>query len=71
MNTYLLPISDGSDCWIEHVVAKGVVEAEEKFVKNLADDYEFIDYGDDFKNMQAVMLDNGFTVGDVYDIEEF
>ena len=71
MNTYLLPVSDGSDCWIERVMARGVVEAEDKFVKDLADAYDFIDYGDDFNSMKAVMTDNGFVVGEIYDIEEF
>lgn len=71
MNTYLLPISDGEDCWIERVVAKGITEAEEKFVKSLADCYDFLDYGDNFTSMRATMANNNFIVGEIYDIEEF
>lgn len=71
MNTYLLPISDGHECWIEHVAAKGIVDAENKLVKYLADDYEFIDYGDSFTDMLETMQDHGFVIGELYDIEEF
>lgn len=71
MNTYLLPISDGQECWIEHVTAKGIVDAENKLVKYLADMYEFIDYGDSFTDMLDVMQDHGFVIGELYDIEEF
>ena len=71
MNTYLLPISDGQECWIEQVTAKGIVDAENKLVKYLADMYEFIDYGDSFTDMLDVMQDHGFVIGELYDIEEF
>ena len=71
MNTYLLPITDGHECWIEHVTAKGIVEAENKLVKYLADDYEFIDYGDSYNDMLETLSDHGFIVGELYDIEEF
>lgn len=71
MNTYLLPVSDGDDCWIEKTLAKGVLEAEDKFINKLAEVYEFIDYGDTFDSVKATAYDNGLIIGEIYDIEEF
>lgn len=71
MNTYLLPVSDDKGPWIEKVYAKGISEAEDKFVKLLADAYEFIDYGGSFNDMLETLQDHDILVGDIYDIEEF
>lgn len=71
MNTYLLPLCDSDGPWIESVIAKGIVEAESKFVKSMADSYDFVDYGDNFNSMKETMQENHILVGDIYDIEEF
>jgi hypothetical protein len=71
MSTYLLPISDGNDAWIEHVSAKTYTEAETKFIKGFAEDYDFIDLGGNLDDAKAAFSDNGYTIGEIYDIEEF
>lgn len=71
MNTYLLPISDGKDCWIEKILATSITNAESKLVSLFADDYDFIDYGDTLHEAIESLNDHGFTVGELYDLEEF
>lgn len=71
MNTYLLPVSDSKGPWIECVNARGIVDAENKFVKLFADIYDFIDYGDNFQGMKEIMENHSIQVGEIYDIEEF
>lgn len=71
MNTYLLPLSDEGGPWIEKVYAKGISDAENKFIKLLADSYDFIDYGGSFNDMVDNLQDHDILVGDIYDIEEF
>lgn len=71
MNTYLLPVSDGETAWIERVYAKSYGEAETKFVKLLADQYECVDLGGDIKDATAALSDEDVVIGDVYDVEEF
>lgn len=70
-NTYLLPISTNGECWIEKVTAKGILEAENKFVKMLADNYECVDYGGSFTDAVNDLYDNNVIIGEIYDIEEF
>lgn len=71
MNTYLLPIYEsGHGCWIEKVNARSLMEANEKFVKCLADTYDEVDYGDTLDEAYESLSPN-VVIGDIYDIEEF
>lgn len=71
MSTYLLPISDGNDAWIEHVSAKSYTEAETKFVKSLAEDYDCVDFGGSLDDATAALTEMGYSVGEIYDVDEF
>lgn len=73
MNTYLLPICDSEDseCWIEKIVAKNLTEAEEKFVKKIADKFGYVDYGDTLKEATETLIPYNVVIGDIYDIDEF
>lgn len=71
MNTYLLPVSDSDGPWIEKVSAKSFSEAEAKFVKSFADDYDCVDYGGDLEDTRESLKGIGILIGDIYDIEEF
>lgn len=71
MNTYLLPCCDEDGAWIEHLRAQNFAEAEEKFVKIFADDFDFIDYGCRLEDASLALKEHNIIIGDIYDIEEF
>lgn len=76
MNTYLLPITDGEDIWIERISAKSIKDAESKFMMSLIEAYQDRTLtqipDDDWDKFLEVMLSEfNITVGDIYDIEEF
>lgn len=76
MNTYLLPITDGEDIWIERISAKSIEDAESKFMMSLIEAYQdrtLIQIPDDDwdKFLEVMLSEFNITVGDIYDIEEF
>ena len=76
MNTYLLPIADGEDVWIERISAKSIEDAESKFMMSLIEAYQdktLIQIPDDDwdKFLEVMLSEFNITVGDIYDIEEF
>ena len=76
MNTYLLPVADGEDVWIERISAKSIEDAESKFMMSLIEAYQdrtLIQIPDDDwdKFLEVMLSEFNITVGDIYDIEEF
>lgn len=76
MNTYLLPITDGEDIWIERISAKSIEDAESKFMMSLIEAYQdrtLIQIPDDDwdKFLEVMLSEFNIIVGDIYDIEEF
>lgn len=70
MNTYIIPFSLDNDVWIESVKAKSILEAQDKLMNRLSNDWE-LDVPVDWEDFLAILDNNGFRVGELKDIEEF
>lgn len=69
MNTYLIPINEGSGPYIKKISANNAKIAEEKLFKYFFDKYEFLE-GDNLKEIKDQLWDSGIDVGQIYDIDE-
>ena len=43
MNTYLVPVSDKDDCWIETYHGKDLFDVKERIMRELIDSYDVTD----------------------------
>lgn len=70
MNTYLVPISEGSRPYIKKIIANNERSAKEKLYNYLFNKYEEVE-GDTLEEIKDQLLDLGIDLGQIYDIEEF
>lgn len=70
-NTYLLPICQGKDCWIDKCFATEPKEAKEKFIADFIEQLDLDENILDWETLSKILLDRNIVIGDVYDIEEF
>ena len=70
MNTYLIPICDNGDNYIEKVIANGLSQAKERLYKELYDRFDWCE-SEDFENLVTELGAEGIYVGDFYDVAEF
>lgn len=70
MNTYIIPFSLDNDVWIETVKAKSLLEAQDRLMNRLSNDWE-LDIPADWEDFLAILDNNGFRVGELKDVEEF
>lgn len=70
MNTYIIPFSIDNDVWIETVRAKSLLEAQDRLMNRLSNDWE-LDVPADWEDFLAILDNNGFRVGELKDVEEF
>ena len=70
MNTYIIPFSLDNDVWIETVRAKSLLEAQDRLMNRLSNDWE-LDVPADWEDFLAILDNNGFRVGELKDVEEF
>ena len=57
MNTYLIPMNEGTGPYIKKIVANSEQTAKEKLYKQLYDKYEFVE-GDTLDEIQAISQQN-------------
>lgn len=69
MNTYIIPFSIDNDVWIETVRAKSLLEAQDRLMNRLSNDWE-LDVPADWEDFLAILDNNGFRVGELKDVEE-
>lgn len=70
MSTYIIPFSIDNDVWIETVRAKSLLEAQDRLMNRLSNDWE-LDVPADWEDFLAILDNNGFRVGELKDVEEF
>lgn len=70
MNTYLIPMNEGTGPYIKKIIANSERNAEDKLYKQLYDKYEFVE-GDTLAEIRGQLFDEGIDVGQIYDIDEF
>lgn len=70
MNTYIIPFSIDNNVWIETVRAKSLLEAQDRLMNRLSNDWE-LDVPADWEDFLAILDNNGFRVGELKDVEEF
>lgn len=70
MNTYLMPIDDGQDIWIEKVIAKDYTSAKDEFMQSFMEMYDWLDCKT-WDEMLSKFDEESIFIGDIYDIEEF
>ena len=70
MNTYIIPICADGNCYIEKIVAKNLQAAEEKFMKDIINNYD-LEVSATWDDFLIDVYDNtNLCVGDLYDISE-
>lgn len=71
ISTYLLPVCDGKDIWIDKVFANNLKSAEDKFIDDWMESTQLDDISD-WDELKERLLDKmGIIIGDIYDSEEF
>ena len=70
MNTYLIPMNEGTGPYIKKIIANSEQIAEEKLYRQLYDKYEFVE-GDTLAEIRGQLFEEGIDVGQIYDIDEF
>lgn len=70
MNTYLIPISDDGDIYIEKVKARSIEDAKQRIMDEYLDEDDDIpaDWGDFLVYMDG---NYNFVFGDFYELSEF
>lgn len=69
-SVYIYPFYDGEDNTVDTVVARSRVEAEERIIRKITDDYEDIPYPADYVDLKSSLLDVGMVLGDVIELDE-
>ena len=70
MNTYLIPVYDGFNIFIDKITAVSLEEAQLKYIdKHICDEDPYPDSWDEFVKQREEM--HGTIVGDLYEISEF
>ena len=70
MNTYLVPVFDGEDIWIERIDANSIKDAENRFIDDyITDDDEIPADFEDFK--KKLEENEEWKIGNFYEIDEF
>lgn len=70
INTYIVPVSNGNNVWIETVKAKDYNDSLEKFIEYFSRKFEIEDYFDDWEDFQDELSYKNIIFGEVKDIEE-
>ncbi len=70
MNTYIIPFSLDNDVWIESVKAKSILEAQDKLMRRLSNEWE-LEVPSDWEDFLQILSNEMFRVGEIKDIEEF
>lgn len=70
INTYIVPVSNGNNVWIETVKAKDYNDSLEKFIEYFSRKFEIEDYFDDWEDFQDELAYRDIIFGEVKDIEE-
>lgn len=70
MNTYIIPFSIDNDVWIESVKAKSILEAQDKLMRRLSNEWE-LEVPSDWEDFLQILSNEMFRVGEIKDIEEF
>lgn len=69
MNTYLIPVFDGSSTYIEKVMARSLSSAEDKFIDMYISSDD--DIPEDWEEFLSFMEDAGYIIGEPCEISEF
>lgn len=69
MNTYLVPIDEGTGPYIKKIIANNEKLAEDKLYKYFYDKYEDLE-GVTLEDITPELSDSGIVFGQIYDIEE-
>ena len=70
MNTYLVPVFDGEDIWIERIDSNSIKDAENRFIDDYITDDDEIPA--DFEDFKMKLEENeGWKIGNFYEIDEF
>lgn len=69
MNTYLIPIYDGEDTYIDSVKARNLEQAKDRIIDSYLDEDD--DVPADWDDFISIMADKGYGIGNFYELSEF
>lgn len=70
MNTYLIPVFNGEDIYIDHIIARNISEAKKRFMDDYLDDND--DVMADWDEFLSYMTDKyNYAIGAFYELSEF
>lgn len=71
MSTYLLPIDDDSELYIDSCEANSFQDAMDKWLERFVNDFDIEDTVNDWNDLTDWLISHDIRIGEIYNIEEF